>query len=317
MIDAAFLVAYAITLGTLGAAWLEQASWPASSPRLGMIAWQALASSVVLSLAAAGLALTMSLPHVNADLAQFLDLCVTTLRHHYASPGGFWSATAGMIVFLAVTGRAMSMTVSAALSDRRDREKRAATFSLIGEPDATTGAWVVPCPLPYAFCIGGRHRRIVLTSGLFDVLNSDQMRAVLAHERAHLRQRHHTALALSRALYRTLLPLFPRFRHAMDHANLLMELSADDSARRAVGSTPLLEALRKLSTGTAMPGTLAANGADVELRMARLAGQSRRMPFSAMALAVALSIVAVAIPFALAAAPVLTIAWEGLCQVTI
>tara|TARA_Y100000815_G_scaffold72883_1_gene61696 strand:- start:11066 stop:11914 length:849 start_codon:yes stop_codon:yes gene_type:complete len=282
-----------------------------------MIAWQALASSVVLSLAAAGLALTMSLPHVNADLAQFLDLCVTTLQHHYASPGGFWSATAGMIVFLAVTGRAMSMTVSAALSDRRDREKRAATFSLIGEPDATTGAWVVPCPLPYAFCIGGRHRRIVLTSGLFDVLNSDQIRAVLAHERAHLRQRHHTALALSRALYRTLLPLFPRFRHAMDHANLLMELSADDSARRAVGSTPLLEALRKLSTGTAMPGTLAANGADVELRMARLAGQSRRMPFSAMALAVALSIVAVAIPFALAAAPVMTIASEGLCQVTI
>ena len=66
-----------------------------------------------------------------------------------------------------------------------------------------------------------------------------------------------------------------------------------------------------------MPGTLAANGADVELRMARLAGQSRRMPFSAMALAVALSIVAVAIPFALAAAPVMTIASEGLCQVTI
>ena len=316
MIDAALLLAYAVTVGTLGAARLEQASWPASSPRLGMFAWQALASSVLLSLAAAGLALTMSLPHVNADLAQFLDLCASTLQHHYASPGGFWSAAAGALIFLAVTGRAMTMTVSATLTARRDHEKRAATFNLIGEPDSTTGALVVPCAVPYAFCIGGRHRRIVLTSGLFDVLDANQLRAVLAHERAHIRQRHHTALTISKALFRTLLPLLPHFRQAMDHANLLMELSADDSARRTVGSTPLLQALKKLSTGTSMPGTLAANGADIEIRMARLELRSQPMPVTAMVSAAALSIAAVAIPFAFAAAPVLTIAWEGLCQVT-
>lgn len=316
MIDAALLVAYAITVGTLGATWLEQASWPAASPRLGMLAWQALASSIVLSLAAAGLALTMSLPHVNADLAEFLDLCASTLQHHYASPGGFWSAAAGASVFFAVVGRTMTVTASTALAERRDREQRAATFSLIGEPDTTTGALVVPCARPYAFCIGGRHHRIVLTSGLLDVLDAYQLQAVLAHERAHLRQRHHTALAVSRILFRTLRPLFPQFRHAMDHATLFMEFSADDSARRTVGAQPLVEALRTLSSWTAIPGALAANGADVELRMARLGGQSRRLPMGAMTLAVLMSIVAVVIPFFLAAAPVLTIAWEGLCRVT-
>lgn len=223
---------------------------------------------------------------------------------------------AGGAFVLALTGCAIAVTISAALADRRDREQRAATFSLIGEVDAATGALVVPSPLPHAFCIGGRHRRIVLTSGLFDVLDAHQLRAVLAHERAHIRQRHHAALAVSRALFRTLLPLFPRFRHAMDHATLFAEFSADDSARRCVGSTPLLEALRTLSAWSAMPETLAANGADVDVRMARLESQPPPRSVGVMASAVLVSIVAVAIPMVLAAAFAVAVAWEGLCQIT-
>lgn len=314
MISALLLATYAAVAGTLGAGWLRDARWPSLAPRLAIAAWQALAVSVLLSLGAAGLALAISFPHVSADLAKLFSLCAENLRHSYASPGGTLTALFGVTLFLMLLARTAWCAVQASVSDRRERAARVAAFDLVGRRDVVPGALVVEHEAPYAFCIGGRRHRIVLTSGLLASLGPGELDAVLAHEHAHLRQRHHAALVACRALFGTLAPLFPAFRTVMPLVRLYAELCADDGARRRVGPGPLRDALARLACLPAPAGTLAASAQDVEARLSRLDGRTRRLPLGASA-AVGFGIAAaVIVPLTLAAAPALAIAWEGICQ---
>ena len=56
MTAAMALVIYAMAAGTLGARLLANARWVAHAPRSGIVAWQALSTSVVLALPLAALA---------------------------------------------------------------------------------------------------------------------------------------------------------------------------------------------------------------------------------------------------------------------
>ena len=316
MISALLLATYALVAGTLGASWLRDACWPSLAPRLAIAAWQALASSVLLSLAAAGLALAISFPHVSADLASLFNLCAENLRHSYASPGGALTALGGVTLFLMLVTRAAWCAVQTWVSDHRERTARVAAFDLVGRPDVVPGALVVDHEAPYAFCIGGRRHRIVLTSGLLDTLGPVELDAVLAHERAHLRQRHHATLVVCRALFGTIAPLCPAFRTALPLVQLYAELCADDGARRRTGPGPLRDALTRLACLPAPAGTLAASAQDVEARLSRLNGRPRHLRHRASAAAGLGIAAAVVVPLALAVAPAVAIAWEGICQIT-
>lgn len=310
------LLTYAVLAGTWGARWLREARWQEAAPRLAIAAWQALASSVLLAVGAAGLAMAISFPHVSDDLARLLDLCADSLQHGYASPGGVVAALAGMSIFLALLARVAWCTVRATASDRRERNARVRVLDLIGRRDQLPGALVIDHDAPYAFCVGGRCHRVVVTSGLLATLSEHELQAVLAHEEAHLRQRHHLAILTCRALFATLSPVFPAFRQAMPLIKLHAELSADDAARDRVGVRHLRSALTTLACGPAPAGTLAATANDVETRLLRLSGGPRRLgPLGASVTAVGIG-VTVMVPLALAAAPALAMAWEGLCRIT-
>ena len=313
MTSALLLVSYAAVAGTLGAAWLRDARWPSVAPRLAIATWQALAMSVLLSLSAAGLAMAISFPHVSADLAGLFNLCASNLQHSYASPGGTLTAVLGLGLFLMLLGRAAWCLAQASVVDRRERSSRVAALDLVGRRDVVPGALVLDHAAPYAFCVGGRHHRIVLTSGLIGTLEPGELDAVLAHEHAHIRQRHHAALVACRAIFGALAPVFPRFGKAMPLVRLYAELSADDGARRKVGNQPLRKALATLACLPAPPGTLAASARDVETRLTRLTDRPGRLPFGASAVASAGIAAAIVVPLALAAAPALAIAWEGIC----
>ncbi|MBN9003796.1 MAG: hypothetical protein J0H40_00155, partial [Rhizobiales bacterium] len=58
-----------------------------------------------------------------------------------------------------------------------------------------------------------------------------ELDAVVAHERAHLRQKHHLLLDAFRSWKRSL-PWFPIATRAQDAVALLLEMRADDTARR-------------------------------------------------------------------------------------
>lgn len=314
MISAALLLAYAVTAATLGAAWLRDAHWPDAAPRLAIAAWQSLAASVLLALGAAGLSLAVTLPHVSSDLARLFELCADSLQHGYASPGGTLSALGGVVFFVALVARTAWCTARAAITDHRERRARVAILDLIGSRGVVPGALVLDHAAPYAFCIGGRRHRVVVTSGLLAALGDRELEAVLAHEEAHLRQRHHVAILLCRALFGTLSSVFPVFRQSMPLVRLYAELCADDCASRRVGARPLRTALMTLACSPAPKGTLAASAHDVETRVLRLAGRRRVLnPIGTAATAFGAG-AAILVPLALVAAPAVAMAWEGVCR---
>lgn len=313
MISPALLAVYAVTAGTWGAGRLRDARWARRSPRLAIAAWQALAASVLLAAGGAGLTLAVTLTHVREDLGRLWDLCADGVRTGYAAPGGTAAALLGVSVFLSLAARVSWCAVRATRSDRRERHKRRADLDLIGHRDLLPGALVIDYQAPYAFCVGGRSHRVVVTSGLLQTLTIEELEAVLAHEHAHIRQRHHVALLSCQILFATLSPFFPTFRRGMSNVRLCAELCADDSARARVGSAPLRTALATMAVIPAPAGVLAASGTDVIARLERLAGASPpigHLRQVAIALAIAC---AVAVPLALALAPALTMAWEVLC----
>ncbi|MFC4036632.1 M48 family metalloprotease [Streptomyces polygonati] len=82
-----------------------------------------------------------------------------------------------------------------------------------------------------AYAIPGRHRRIVVSTGMLGQLSAPQRRVLLAHEDSHLRHHHHRYVQLGR-LAAAADPLLLPVSRAID---LAVERWADESAAREVG----------------------------------------------------------------------------------
>src|SRR5437764_56849 len=98
---------------------------------------------------------------------------------------------------------------------------------------------VIDAGAPSALAVPGRPGRIVVSSGMLRRLDAAQRRALLAHERAHLRHRHHlhqSATAVAAGLNPLLRPLQSAVR-------LSCERWADESAARASSRRTVAEAL--------------------------------------------------------------------------
>jgi hypothetical protein len=95
---------------------------------------------------------------------------------------------------------------------------------------------VLPTDTPTAYAVPGRPGQIVVSAGMLRRLDADERRVLLAHERAHLRGRHHRYLRvvdLATAAVPVLDPLRRRVRFAT-------ERWADEEAAAAVGDRTLV-----------------------------------------------------------------------------
>jgi len=86
----------------------------------------------------------------------------------------------------------------------------------------------------------------VMTTGVLERLDPAQLSAVLEHERAHLRHRHHLLLTTVDAL-QAALPWSATLRHARTELSRLCEMVADDAAVRRYGQASVIGALRLLN----------------------------------------------------------------------
>ncbi|GLZ42194.1 M48 family metalloprotease [Actinokineospora sp. NBRC 105648] len=82
-----------------------------------------------------------------------------------------------------------------------------------------------------AFALPGRPGRVVVTTGMLDVLDADQRATVIAHERAHLAGEHHRLVWLSRHAATAHPVLWPVARKVA----FLVERAADEAAARELG----------------------------------------------------------------------------------
>lgn len=101
---------------------------------------------------------------------------------------------------------------------------------------------VVEAQETFAFSFAHRHGAIVLSTGALDALDDDELLAVLAHEQAHVRQRHHlvSAIVTSLAVHLRWVPLVRAAADALPH---YLEIAADAESRRRAGTPALVSAL--------------------------------------------------------------------------
>jgi hypothetical protein len=302
MIVAAVLFAYAVLLCTLVPRLLRGARWAERAPRLGIVVWQAAGVSALVSAAMAGLALTVPTVRVSADLAQLLQACVMALTAQYASPGGAAAGAAGAVLALAVLGRTAWCAGGAVLRIRRERHAHREVLDLVGRIDPARGLVVLDHEEPAAYCLPGRHRRTVITTGALRTLDGDQLDAVLAHERAHQDERHDAVLTWAQALARAF-PRVPLFRTAEAEIARLVEMRADDVAATRSGRLTTAAALLAVAGGRAPVAGLAAGGSTAACRVRRLIEPHRPLGRTRIAVGSLTAAAALAVPLLVVGGP--------------
>lgn len=156
---------------------------------------------------------------------------------------------AALLILLPAAGLAALVGTAAFRGLRRRRATAAAASDVAGrtEPAIIRGYAVLLTsdPQPSAYSLPRRHGGIVVSRGLISLLQPDELAAVLAHEREHVRGHHHLARAVLDVLVAPLrwLPLMSAIRNAVPH---YLEIAADDAAQRHAGTTALASALLKL-----------------------------------------------------------------------
>jgi Zn-dependent protease with chaperone function len=268
---AAVLLAYAVCAGTLGSRMLGRAGWTARAPLLAIFTYLAAGWSVVAALGLAGLTLAVHATALGGELSYLIGACVLRLRAAYATPGGAAVAGLGLILAGAVLARTALTAMIHLRATRRQASRHAQTARLAGHPDPALGAVLVDHPQPHAYCVAGRHPTVILTTGALQALDSGQLEAVLAHERAHLAGHHHALLALAR-IARRALPFLPLMPAADAQVARLAEMHADDTATRAHDPGTLATALVALATASSPAPALAAAATDTVQRIHRMLG---------------------------------------------
>ncbi|MGW2867913.1 M48 family metalloprotease [Kitasatospora sp. NPDC001225] len=112
----------------------------------------------------------------------------------------------------------------------RNRARRALS-GLPAEPGESGDLAVLPDHSPYAYALPGSPGRVVVSTGMLAGLAADEREALLAHERAHLRHRHHRYL-LTTQLAACVNPFLRPLQHAVAFS---AERWADEESAQAVG----------------------------------------------------------------------------------
>jgi Zn-dependent protease with chaperone function len=297
--DAALLAVVAVG-SALGASALPRASWPRRSPAAAILLWQAL--GLASGLAAVGTLIGLALPSSQGGLVRSVLHAAALLRSGdmfglsgmFGLDSGSGSGGVPVVILVAVrlaclaAGLALLallcwvlLAASVAAVQARRRQRALLTLLAHGDPKVP-GALVVDYPSAAAYCLPGlRSRsRIVVSVGALELLGRGELAAVLAHERAHLRERHDLVLLPFTALRRA----FPRSvtcTGAHQAVALLIEMLADDHALRARSARELVSALVRFGTAGACPapaGALAAAQGEMAARVSRLLQPVRPLP---------------------------------------
>jgi hypothetical protein len=260
-----------------GAGWvMTRARWTHRSPRLAVLLWHAAVFGVLT--AAVGLLLSGGLAPYGRGIVPALGELTADLQAGALPP----ALTAAHLVAV-VTGLLLAGAVLAAQGHStwrlwRQRSRQHLLLRLVAHADARSRALILDHPAAAAYYLPGPSGCVVISTGAIRALTEPELAAVLAHEHAHARGRHHLALAPFHALRRAI-PCRPVARAAAC-VELLVEMCADDHAARQHGHTALTSALRRfheLGDRCTPPGALAAADHDIALRIQRLHSHPTRI----------------------------------------
>ncbi|NYG57327.1 Zn-dependent protease with chaperone function [Nocardioides daedukensis] len=254
--------------------------WPAlrRTPVAAMLLWQSVAMAAVLSAIGAGLSLTTAKAWRNNGT--ILEYAVATIA---------------LGLTLLVVGRLLLSGHRVGTNLRALRRRHRAQLDLLARTER--GARVVEHDVPVAYCLPGvAGSRVVVSAGALERLRSDEVDAVLAHERAHLKARHDLVLEGFSVLHRAF-PHWVSSEAALIEVQLLAEVLADRAAVRRTGRLPLARALVALAEGRAPLAAMGAAGPALADRVRLLGDVEPHRGQSALVVLLALGVLAVPTTF--------------------
>ena len=298
------LAALAVALAWPVPLLLSRASWPARSPAAALVLWQAIAIAGGLSMI--GALLTFGLAPFGPDLFTATVNLVTGEVDRIES----WNALALCGAALLTAHLLLNLLLTIVRSERQRRRHEQLVRLLSSPSEVPGGARLLDSPAPVASCLPGALSSItVVSAGLVELLDDSEMLAVIEHEKAHVTQRHDVVLVAFRAWYASL-PWFPIAFRAQREVGMLVEMLADDTARRSVPDGVLARAIVLVGAGqnrpVAEPGAAEWGGeasvTEVGARLTRLGVAP--LPRAVESLVVAAAVLLLAVPTVLLLAPV-------------
>jgi Zn-dependent protease with chaperone function len=245
---------------------LARAHWPARDPVGALLLWQAIGLAGGLALLGSGVVYGL------APLGPSLPAAVST-AHRTLSAGelpqlGITHFLA-LLAALALALRLVSVLVAVSVRTVRARSRHRDLLDLLGTPwPAVPGARVLEHPVPVAYCLPGLRSRLVVSAGVLDALDPPAVRAVLAHEQAHLRERH-DLVVLPFVAWGATAPFVRGMVCAQIAVAALIEMRADDVAASAVSARQLTGALRSMG-GAAPAAALSSFTSALDRRLLRI-----------------------------------------------
>lgn len=218
---------------------LSRGHWRVRRPRLCLVSWFTLFTS--------GLVATIG--------AVVVAVALGMRAHTAASAGSAIGPTGDFLLAwlaLAASGGALSLVLTKVGSMVAAERQLRADFARLVESasyrhEVVRGLKVtfISSQQPIACTLRGRSPEIMISSRLDDHLRPQEIRAVIEHERAHVRGRH-DLITRAAALNCACLPVLLAPRELRRATALLIELIADDRAARSTSAEDVAAALRAL-----------------------------------------------------------------------
>ncbi|WP_166983737.1 M56 family metallopeptidase [Paramicrobacterium fandaimingii] len=248
VVASALLAALAFALAWPVPIVLARADWPSRAPAIALVVWQAIAIAGVLStIGAFG---TFGLSGIASTVSDGLVILASAAMDG-STPSGLGTAHIfALCCAVLFAGHLLLSVLTTIVRTERERRRQHDLVTLLSTPTSSIpGTRLLEYAAPVAYCLPGAFRTAtVLTDGLVKALSTDEVNAVISHERAHLAQQHHLLLLAFRA-WRKALPWFPIATRASDAVGLLVEMRADDTARAEYSADSLVSAIITVATG--------------------------------------------------------------------
>ena len=301
MMTGALLAAWAVAVALGVPRLLEKSDWPTRCPRLALAMWQAASASFIVSAVLVGVSLAdPDSVSPQAFTHPFLA-CAGAVWAALGTPEGAAVVGGGLLLSVVVAARTIWFLSAGLASAAWRRRQHGVRLALVARPDEEIGALVVDHPVPQAYCLPGRNAAIVVTSAAVDSLPRIELEAVLAHERAHVRARHHLVVVAAHGLGKAFF-FIPLFRAAAAAVPGLVEMAADDAAARETDHRSVAAAMLALAPFPVAAPALGASGGDAALRVCRLMSPAPAGPvvraFAALGVITLLAMPAIAVVIA-------------------
>ncbi|GGM75597.1 integral membrane protein [Thermopolyspora flexuosa] len=270
-----------LSIGCVVAAWrLPSARWTWRAPRTAILLWQSI--GLTWGLASTGALLAYALQPYGQGVIYGLHSHLSSVLSLGPDPNFTYdlSRTIALVAGLALLAVLIGVLLAALWQTLRARQRHRELLALVAREDPhVPGVRILDHPGATAYCVPGLRSEVVVSAGALRLLSRDELAAVLAHEDAHVRERHDLVLLPFAALRRAI-PWARVVREAQSSVALLVEMAADDRARRHCSPRRLATALLRFGAAGSLPapqGALGAGG-DVMARVNRLISPAAELP---------------------------------------